>query len=261
MTLIKKKEKTEKKKSGKNYATGFTLLIIPNSSDEAKTTEISYDTLVKYFAAFIAAMIIIVGLIASMMVHNYRLKESIAFQEDCVAQLSETNEELNATIEGLNKQISADREAFSKIEDTISQKEEEAQEEKEKAALPSIVPIKGKSALAVEDPFADNEQARSFGLVFSTLGGAVIIATGDGVIEDVQQIEADEGYNCFVMIDHGNGYKSFYRFLGDVSVKKGDSLMREDVVGIQKEDGFVSYEISENGKFVDPAVYISQTVK
>ena len=258
MTLIKKKEQTEKKKSLKGFATGFTLLIIPNSSEEAKTTEISYDTLVKYFAAFIAAMIIIVGLIASMMVHNYRLRESIALQEQCVAELSASNEELNATIDGMSKQIEADREAFSKIEDTISQKEEETLEAKEEAALPAIVPVKGSNALAIEDPFADHEQDKSFGIVFSVLGGTIVAATGDGTVESVQQIENPDNYNAFVQIDHSNGYKSYYRFAGDVSVKAGDVVLREDIIGIQKEDGFVSYEITKDGKLVDPAEYIMQ---
>lgn len=257
----KKDKDSEKSKSGKTYATGFTLLIIPNSSDEAKTTEISYDRLVKYFAAFIAVVIIVVGLIASMMVHNYRLKESLAAQEECVRQLSESNDELAGMIDGLRQQVTADREAFSKIEDTLSQKEEKETEERKEAAIPEILPIKGAGAIVVEDPYSENEQFKSYGVVFSAAGGVLLVATGDGIVEDVNMIDVEEGYGSYIFIDHYNGYKTYFRFNGDILVSKGEQLKRGDVVGVIKDDGFISYEISYNREFIDPVKLMTESAE
>lgn len=253
-----KKRAEGKRSATKKLATGFTLLYIPNSTDEAKTTEISFDRLVKYIAATIAAVIIIVGLMISMLVHNYRLRQQVAENRESLATLENTNEELKSTIEALNLQIESDREAFSKIEETISAKEDEEKEAKEEAALPAVVPIKGGSAVVVSDPFAGNELLQSYGLVISTSGGALVVATGDGYVEDAKTIETPEGYNSYVFVDHQNGYKSHYRFIGEVSAKAGDTVLREDVLGIMAEDGYLSYEISQDEKFIDPREMIKQ---
>lgn len=249
----------EKKRAAvKSFATGFTLLVIPNSTDEAKTTEISYDRLVKYIAACAAVVIIIVGLLISMAVHNHRLKLKIADERESIEELESENNDLNATIDALKRQIQTDRDAFSKIENTISMKEEEQNQAKEEAAVPTLVPIKGSNALVVSDPYAEDENMRSYGLVFSTFGGALVVATGDGYVVDVQQPEIEEGYNSYVFVDHQNGYRTYYRFRGDVSVKAGDTVSREDVIGVLTQDGYISYEVSLNERFIDPKEIIKQ---
>lgn len=258
MKFFLKKNSEKKRSATKKFATGFTLLYIPNSTDEARTTEISFDRLIKYIAATFAAVIIIVGLMVSMFVHNYRLRQQVAENKTSIETLESSNAELNSTIEALNLQIESDREAFSKIEETISMKENEENQAKEEAAIPSVVPLKGGSALLVTDPYADSEQLKSYGIVFSTSGGSLVVATGDGYVEEAENIDIAEGYNGYVFVDHQNGYRTYYRFAGDVSAKAGDMVSRGDVLGILTEDGYLSYEISQEERFIDPRDMIKQ---
>lgn len=255
---FKFKIKDKRRRSAVKFATGFTLLIIPNSTDEARTTEISYDRLVKYIAAFAAVVIIIIGFVISLGVHNYRLKQKLGDTKEQVETLESSNSELESKVEALNRQIETDREAFSKIEDTISLKEEEENQEKEEAAIPSSIPIKGKNALVVSDPYEGNDKMQSYGMVISSFKGALIVTTGDGIIDDVQHVDVPEGYDSMVCVDHQNGYRTYYRFVGEISVKTGDAVLREDVLGVLSDDGFLSYEISLNEKFIDPKEVIKQ---
>ena len=136
-----KKEKKEniKRADTKKQTTGYTMLLIPNSSDAAKTIEITFDRLLQLVTGAVATAIIVIGLLCSMMVHNHKLKNSLDAAQQSIGELNESNAMLESTVSSLNDQIAADKAAFSKIEDTISRKEEEeaaakAAEEAAKAA-------------------------------------------------------------------------------------------------------------------------------
>ena len=67
------------------------MLLIPNSSDAAKTIEISYDRLLQLLSGAVAIGIIIVGLMGSMIYHNHKLKNSLEAAEQSVNELNESN--------------------------------------------------------------------------------------------------------------------------------------------------------------------------
>lgn len=123
----KPKEKKTKRADTKRATTGFTMLLIPNSSDAAKTIEISFDRLLQLFTGAVAVAIIVIGLLCSMVVHNHKLKTSLEDAESSVRELKSNNMQLESTVSSLNDQIAADKEVFSKIEDTISKKKRKRQ--------------------------------------------------------------------------------------------------------------------------------------
>ena len=90
------------------------MLLIPNSSDSAKTVEITYDRLLQLITGAVAIAIIIISLIISMMVHNHKLKNSLDEAEKSVRELASNNKMLEDTVDALNGQIDADKEIFSK---------------------------------------------------------------------------------------------------------------------------------------------------
>ena len=252
-----KKDKT-KRADTKKQPTGFTMLLIPNSSDSAKTVEITYDRLLQLFAGAIATAIIVIGLIVSMMVHNHKLKNSLGDAETAVSELSASNAMLEETVTALNDQIDADKEAFSKIEDTITKKEEEDAASAEEAAVPYSLPISNAEAVLVEDPYRDSNGGATNGIVLATTKGAIVSAAANGVIMHVDSDENNPFYTRGIVIDHGNGYITYYRMNGDVATEEGVNVAQGDVLAVLTEDGYVAYEIKKDGEFVDPATMIRE---
>ncbi len=252
------KTKTTKRSDTKRQPTGFTMLLIPNSSDAAKTIEISYDRLLQLLSGAVAIGIIIVGLMCSMIYHNHKLKNSLEAAEQSVSELNESNTELEETVSVLNDQIEADKEVFSKIEDTISKREEEEVLEAEQAAIPNEIPVKNARAILVDDPYKDSNGGQTNGIVFSTIKGAVVAAAAEGVVTHVDSDDENPFYNRGIVIDHENGYVTYYRLNGDVSIEEGATVMKNDVLAVLTEDGYIAYEIKQNGEFIDPRSMIVQ---
>lgn len=252
------KTKTTKRSDTKRRPTGFTMLLIPNSSDAAKTIEISYDRLLQLLSGAVAIGIIIVGLMGSMIYHNHKLKNSLEAAEQSVNELNESNTELEETVSVLNDQIEADKEVFSKIEDTISKREEEEVLEAEQAAIPNEIPVKNARAILVDDPYKDSNGGQTNGIVFSTIKGAVVAAAAEGVVTHVDSDDENPFYNRGIVIDHENGYVTYYRLNGDVSIEEGSTVMKNDVLAVLTEDGYIAYEIKQNGEFIDPRSMIVQ---
>lgn len=250
--------KTIRRSDTKRQPTGFTMLLIPNSSDAAKTIEISYDRLLQLLAGALAIGIIVLGLIGSMIYHNHKLKNSLETAEQSVNRLQETNTSLEGTVAALNEQVEADKEAFSKIEDTISKREEEEALEVEQAAIPNVIPVKNVKAILVDDPYEDSTGGQTNGIVFSTLKGAVVAAAADGTVIHVDSDDQNPFYNRGIVIDHENGYVTYYRLNGDVSIEEGSTVMKNDVLAVLTEDGYIAYEIKQNGEFIDPRTMIRQ---
>ena len=99
------------------------------------------------------------------------------------------------------------------------------------------------------------------GIVFSTTSGAVVAAAAEGVITHVDSDEDNPYYKRGVVIDHGNGYVTYYRLNGDVSIEEGTEVKKNDVLAVLSENGFVAYEIKKDGSFIDPRTMIKQNAQ
>ncbi len=250
--FIRNKEKKTKRADTKKQTTGFTMLLIPNSSDAAKTVEITYDKLLQFLTVAVSIAIIVLGLLCSMVFHNHKLKRSLNEAEGSIKELKTTNSQLEGTVDSLNRQIEADKEVFSQIEDTISRKEEEEAANAEEAAVPNEIPIKNAKAILVEDPYGSAKGGQTSGIVFSTTKGAVVAAAAEGNVTHVDSDESNPYYKRGIVIDHGNGYTTYYRFNGDVSIEEGAMVAKNDVLAVLTDDGFVAYEMKKDGEFIDP---------
>lgn len=248
MINFKRQKKEKKRATTKKLATGFTVMIIPDSSDSTRITEITYDRLVKMIFGAIAVAIIMVGLIVSMMMHNYRLKQTLTGYEEAIEQQNQTNETLAKTIENLYERIEEDQKAFEKIQKTIDEQTEAANEAAREAAIPSGIPVKGASFVTVDDPFADGE-GKTGGLVLSAGAGAIVVATGSGVIENISK---DEYYGMKIVINHNNGYRTIFRLQEKPSCAKGQKIKRNDMLTTFTADGLIAYEITKDGVNVNP---------
>jgi len=97
--------------------------------------------------------------------------------------------------------------------------------------------------------------------------GTDIKATAAGVV--IKQ-RYDKGDGHFLLIDHGNGFRTKYAHLKKSLVQKGDAVQRDQVIGLVGNSGrstgpHVHYEIHYNDKIVNPtrfvkiAKYLSKT--
>lgn len=84
--------------------------------------------------------------------------------------------------------------------------------------------------------------------------GQKIYATADGIVKRALRFG---GYGNFVLIDHGNGYKTSFAHMQAFKVRKGDRIERGQVIGLVGNTGrstgpHLHYEILINNKQVNP---------
>lgn len=89
--------------------------------------------------------------------------------------------------------------------------------------------------------------------------GNEVLASGNGVVSQV--IHSGKGLGNLLEIDHGNGYRTRYAHLSNISVSKGQKVEAGQKVGNIGISGnslvpHLHYEILKNGKYVDPVNYL-----
>ena len=102
------------------------------------------------------------------------------------------------------------------------------------------------------------------GLDFSAEVGTEVVAVASGVVESVYTSDVLLGTE--IVIDHGDGIKTTYRFVTEKEgLKVGDTVNKGDVIatvaeatGSEYKDGaHLHFEISKNGTIADPAEYLT----
>lgn len=130
-----------------------------------------------------------------------------------------------------------------------------------------VMPIRSVSVLNDYGFFYNqsvNAYYRHSGIDFSAEAGTEVLAVESGVVESVYKDELLTGTE--VVIDHGDGLKSVYRFVKTIDgLKVGDSVEKGEVIatvaeacGNEHKDGpHLHLEIIENGKNVDPNLHLT----
>ena len=102
------------------------------------------------------------------------------------------------------------------------------------------------------------------GLDFSAEAGTEVMAVAAGKIESIYKDDLLLGTE--IVIDHGDGLKSVYRFVNEAEgLSVGDSVERgeviatvADAIGNEYKDGaHLHFEITESGKIVDPTTHLT----
>jgi len=107
------------------------------------------------------------------------------------------------------------------------------------------------------DPI-NGERAYHRGLDIRGQRGSEIKATADGKV--IRQ-RYDKGEGHFILIDHGNGFRTKFAHLQKSLVKKGDQVARGQVIGLVGNSGrstgpHVHYEIHYDDKIVNPTRFV-----
>ena len=103
------------------------------------------------------------------------------------------------------------------------------------------------------------------GVDLSANYGVPVYATGEGVVEVVDNGEPRRGYGRQIVIDHKFGYKTRYAHLQKMFVNKGDKVYRGQLIGEVGSTGgstgpHLHYEVIYLGRNVDPVNYFNRNV-
>ncbi|MEB3212269.1 MAG: peptidoglycan DD-metalloendopeptidase family protein [Leptolyngbyaceae bacterium] len=130
------------------------------------------------------------------------------------------------------------------------------------AARPKGRPVKHNSEMSSgfglrRNPFGWGYEFHD-GLDFTGPLGTPIQSTAPGTVE---KAEYQGGYGYHVVIDHGYGYKTLYAHLSEVSVEKGEVIIKDQVIGRLGSTGrstgpHLHYSVYRNGTSVDPKDYL-----
>lgn len=127
---------------------------------------------------------------------------------------------------------------------------------------PSIWPVDGRLEGFFgkrTDPFS-GEGAFHWGVDISAPTGTPVRATADGVVLHAEFVN---GYGRLVVIDHGNGFQTYYAHLSRFAVVAGEEIRQGEVVGAVGASGRVTaphlhYEVRRHGSPQNPRFYLVQ---
>ncbi len=128
---------------------------------------------------------------------------------------------------------------------------------------PSLWPVEGRlmSHFGMRsDPFS-GEGAFHAGVDISAELGTPVRATADGV---VTRVGWESGYGKLVVVEHGNGFETYYAHLSRFDVMEGMEVRRGSIVGRSGSSGrstgaHLHYEVRMNGTAVNPHRYLQHT--
>lgn len=131
-------------------------------------------------------------------------------------------------------------------------------------SLPAIQPIRNKDFTRLAAGYGvkvhPNYRIKKFhnGMDFIAPTGTEVLATGGGVVENLERTRRGNGNT--IIINHGFGYKTVYSYLENFKVKFGQIVKRGDVIGWVGNTELsiaphLHYEIHLNNTIVNPVNY------
>jgi murein DD-endopeptidase MepM/ murein hydrolase activator NlpD len=127
------------------------------------------------------------------------------------------------------------------------------------ASIPSIDPVEGAQIVGCfcYRTYPDVEFHEGVDLGADT--GQTIRATAAGTIVAAGW---DGAYGQKIVVDHGNGYQTWYAHLSEIDVHVGQSVYKGQSIGLVGETGFatgphVHYQVMLNGTPIDPTPFLT----
>jgi len=217
-------------------------VIITSDDSTGATHRISYNPKVLLIVTIILS-VVVGGLIGVIYFEKQQIsleKDTIKERDAEIAALNTTNNDLTVEIESLNNKIRI-------LSDTVTTKTESEAELIEALSgqwIPDDFPLTGSATIL------DSSDAEDPMIVLESTDGATVVATAAGVVEDIAD---DAEFGNIVVVDHQNGYKTYYRNKGQVMIKKGDDVVSGTtlfIIGSNNER--LCYQISLDGEYLDP---------
>jgi murein DD-endopeptidase MepM/ murein hydrolase activator NlpD len=132
------------------------------------------------------------------------------------------------------------------------------------ASMPAIQPISNRQLKQMASGFGYRihpiYKTQNFhsGIDFSAVQGTPIYATGDGVVDQADNLA--QGYGNHIVIKHGFGFETLYGHMSRFAVRAGQKVKRGEVIGYVGSTGLstaphLHYEVIKNGDKINPINY------
>lgn len=255
-----RQEEIEFEHDGQNYRTFYRIFIMhKNHKGEVH----QYKLEKAQFSVLTGTILLLLVTVCAILVFreyskNNQLDNALSMIATLQGQLNAERQRSN----DLSLQISELTEKADILSETLTARTEALsvyQEEERKQHLPTSYPLRGNASYYVQEETEEGEGEAEEpeqdvpvepGIRFMTGTGSSMVATADGEITGVSMAE-DGSYT--VVIDHGNGYMTFYTGPGTIMVKEGDSVTTGTILlGITAENTVLTYQIILNGEYIDP---------
>jgi murein DD-endopeptidase MepM/ murein hydrolase activator NlpD len=159
-------------------------------------------------------------------------------------------------LDKLAKQMYIQSKSFDEVIELARKKEEML------SSIPAIQPVSNKQLDHIASGFGMRMHPiykvmkMHTGLDFASAIGTEIYASGDGIVEEVE--DKFSGYGRSIVIKHGFGYQTLYAHMSVIKVRRGQKVKRGDVIGLVGNTGTSSgphlhYEVIKDGQKIDPA--------
>ncbi|MBM3329800.1 MAG: M23 family metallopeptidase [Calditrichaeota bacterium] len=154
-------------------------------------------------------------------------------------------------LDQIEREARLQKDSYAEIERRLSERQELF------AKTPSIRPVAGgyiSSNFGIRrDPF-NGRRTHHNGMDISIPRGTPVRVSADGKVVFAQ---ATPGLGKLIVIDHGFGFQTAYGHLSTINVVRGQSVQRDQKIGLSGSSGRSSgphlhYEVHVNGKSVDP---------
>jgi murein DD-endopeptidase MepM/ murein hydrolase activator NlpD len=85
--------------------------------------------------------------------------------------------------------------------------------------------------------------------------GTSVFATGDGVVKKAAE---EKGWGKLVVVEHEDGYATFYAHMDEIGVESGTKVHKGEVIGRVGSTGqstgpHLHYEVRKDGNHLNPA--------
>lgn len=222
----------------------YTISVTTNlSSDRTKY----YRSKFNIFRVCILVTILAAVLAGASIYHSRKVMNDMEAQVGTLRDIITTQK---ATIDemGIENAELSDLNEVLKV--TVGKQEAEAEAEEEiraERAIPNGCPLTDSAEIEPQDVSADDYVPIA---VFLMSDISDVVASGDGVVTSVYE---DSIYGHCVVIDHGNGYVSYYKNAAVPKVFEGDEVVRGTILYVGGlEENKLGYQITYQNKYKDP---------
>lgn len=133
----------------------------------------------------------------------------------------------------------------------------------QKNIVPTLWPVNGPITSRFgdrEDPFSGEGGLHTGVDIYSGMGTPIHVAA-DGIVSEAQ---FSSGYGRLVVIDHGNGLRTWYAHMSGFQVIPGQEVRRGQVIGYVGSTGrstgpHLHFEVRLGGAAVNPAPYLTRS--
>jgi murein DD-endopeptidase MepM/ murein hydrolase activator NlpD len=226
-------------------------------------------TLVKYYDGVVDSLQLRLDSLKKKDKDLYRMilnAEPIDAKEDSLQKQPKANLS-NQSIDELSKKIEELEGKITKSSQNAAGLREMAQKSKsELSQIPTIRPVETEviSGFGYRISPITQQKKMHNGIDFNASVGTQVKVTADGSVVEISN--RGSGLGLTVRVRHGFGYETTYACLSQARVHHGQRVRKGDVIALTGKSGLskgphLHYEVSKNGKPIDPVDYLALDMK